>query len=245
MRHFKSFILHPSIYKDAFEEMFCRISWKPYHLDFISNAETASMCFFRTLLREESGQELCSAEQASHDGEKILLLLARMYTLMDDNPNNHHLVALLAVSTGAWIADRQGEIRELELIVSGIVSFANQSVKQQDLEELYEISLCIMLATDHFLKADLDKQNTQRPWRFLCLNHCIIATRTGNGELTRLAYDRLIKYLPEEAEVFFTLAMRKVNAGQYSPHCQNVIRDYYRMHCSEQDPTKQISVTLN
>lgn len=225
--------------------MLGRIAWQPHHLAFLADAETTSMGFFRTLVAEESGENSCSAEQATHQGEKILLLLDRLFTLMDDNAENHHLAALLAVSTGVWIAERKGQIKELEMIVSGISSFANQSVHQKDLEELYEVSLYILYAVDDCLKADLDKQNNQRPWRYLCLNHCIIATRTGNGELARLAYDWLIKYLPEEAEAFFTLGIRKVNAGQYSQHCQNVIHAYYKMYCSDHHQQKEMSMRLN
>lgn len=221
------------------------ITWKSHQLEFLANAETASMRFFRTLLMEESGQSLSSAEQASHEGEKILLLLDRLYALMDDNYENHHLVTLLAVSTGVWIADRKGEIRELDLIVSGIAAFANQSTCRHDLEELYEVSLRILCAADDYLQADLNKQDERRPWRYLCLNHCIIATRTGNGDLAKSAYDRLIKYLPEEAEPFFSLGMRKVNAGQYSPHCRKVMEVYYKMYCSDHHSPNEMNMSLN
>ena len=70
--------------------------------------------------------------------------------------------------------------------------FANQSSRREDLDSLYEISLHILYATDAYLKSDLHKQDRNRPWRLLCLNHCIIATRTGNADLARKAYDRLI-----------------------------------------------------
>ncbi len=130
--------------------------------------------------------------------------------------------------------------------MSGIASFANQSFAQQNLEELYEVSLRILYATDDYLKAGLNKYDNQRPWRYLCLNHCIIATRTGNGELARLAYNRLIKYLPEEAEAFFTLGMRKVNAGKYSPHCKSVIQEYFEMYCGDDHHQQnKISISLN
>lgn len=245
MKHFKTFILHSSLYKETFDKIFNNIAWKPHHLEFMASSETTVMFFYRTLLTEEAGQLLCPAEQASYQGEKILLLLDRLYALLDDNAENHHLITLLAVSTGAWIADRKGNIRELELIVSGIASFANQSFARQNLEELYEVSLRILYATDDYLKAGLNKHDNQCPWRYLCLNHCIIATRTGSGELARLAYNWLIKYLPEEAEAFFTLGMRKVNAGKYSQHCQDVIQEYFEMYCGDHHQQNEISMSLN
>ncbi len=245
MKHFTAFVLHSSIYKETFNKIFNNITWKPYHLEFMTNAETTSLCFFRTLRTEETGQILCPVEQANYQGEEILLLLERLQQLLDDNAENHQMITRLAVSTGIWIAARKGEIKELDLIVSGIASFANQSFLQQDLEELYEVSLRILYATDAYLKADHNKHDDQRPWRFLCLNHCIIATRTGNGELARLAYEHLIQHLPEEAEAFFTLGMRKVHAGQYSPHCQHLIQRYYERYCSDHQQQNEMSMTLN
>jgi hypothetical protein len=246
MKHFKTFVLHSSIsFKDAFDKMFNRITWKPQHMEFMANAETTSMNFFRTLLAEESGQGLCTAEQATYQGEKVLLLLDHLYVLMDYNAENHYLLTLVAISTGLWIAERKGEIKELKLIVSGIASFANQSFRKQELEEIYEISLLIMNAVDDYLKADLDKRNSRRPWRYLCLNHCIIATRTGNGNLARLSYDRLIKYLPEEAEAFFKMGMQKVNAGKYSLDCRNLIQGYYEMYSSDLHQQQKMSMRLN
>ncbi len=245
MKDFSTFVLHSSIYKDAFDKMFNSISWKPHNLEFMADAETKSMWFYRTLVSEESKLNICTAEQASYQGEQILLLLDRLYVLMDDNTENQHLLTMLAVSTGIWIADHNGTITELELIVSGIASFANKSTYQRDLEELYEISLQIIYAADDFIKSDLDKRNSQRPWRYLCLNHCIVATRTGNGELARLSYDRLIKYLPEEAEAFFKMGIQKVNSGKYSLHCQNMIRAYYDMYRSEPPQQQETSMRLN
>ncbi len=241
MRNCKTFVLNSAIYKNAFEEIFSSIPWKPHHLEFLVEAETTSQRFFRTLLAEETGQNSCSSEQATLEGEKVLLLLDRLYFLIDETAENHRLITWLAVSTGVWIAERKGEIRELDLIVSGIGAFANQSVHQHDLEELYEISLRILYAVDDFLKADLNKQNPQRPWRLLCLNHCIIATRTGNGDLARMSYDRLIEYLPEEAEAFFKMGMQKVSAGNYSLHCRSVLQAYYQMYSSDH-PQKEMNL---
>jgi hypothetical protein len=63
MKHFKSFVLHASIcFKDAFDKMFNSIIWKSEHLEFMANAQTISMNFFRTLLNEESGHGFCTDE---------------------------------------------------------------------------------------------------------------------------------------------------------------------------------------
>ena len=119
-------------------------------------------------------------------------------------------------------------------------------MQQKDLQELYEISLRVLYAVDDFFKADLDKRNLQRPWRLLCLNHCIIATRTGQGELARRSYDLLVKHLPEEAESFFDLGMKRANAGQFSFHCKSVLEAYHKMYRSNHlQPSTRMNASLN
>lgn len=98
-----------------------------------------------------------------------------------------------------------------------------ESKAQRDLKNLYDVSLRALRAADEFIKADLDKTNPQRPWRLLCLNHCILATRTGSGGVAQSTYDKLIKSLPEEAGGFFRMGSEKVRAGQFSLQCRHVM----------------------
>ena len=100
------------------------------------------------------------------------------------------------------------------------------------------------------MKADNNKSDTQRPWRLLCLNHCIIATRTGNSSLMRSAYNRLLEYLPEEADAFFRLAMQKVSTEDYSSSIVNTVRTYYKRYCcntiiADTDSTSVITTNPN
>ncbi len=233
MSGFTNYVLHSADFRKTFDGLLRSLHTNPRYTQFLVDAETTGFRFFRTLAHDESGQHAPTSEHASFEGEQILMLLSRLYSILEENAENHRLIILLAVSTGTWIADRQGEIRELELIVSGIATFANQSSNRQELEELYEISLKIIHAANDFVKADLDKRDPQRPWRLLCLNHCIIATRTDNGDLARLAYDRLINYLPEEAKDFFKMGMQKISEGQYSVHSRNIMKAYYEMFSSD------------
>ena len=54
----------------------------------------------------------------------------------------------MAVSTADWVAQREGAIRELSLVVNGIAMCANRSSQQEHLKSLYEISLRMLDATD-------------------------------------------------------------------------------------------------
>jgi len=169
---------------------------------------------------------ICQPQPADQEGEQILPLQDRPYFRLGDNDENRHRILTLAVSSADWIAQRKGEIRELSLVVNGIAMFANQSSRQEDLESTYEISLRILYVTDAYLKSDIHKQDRNRPWRLLCWNHCIIATRTGNVELARKACDRII----QEAEEFFSQGMRHARNGQLPIQCRNIIAAYYRMY---------------
>jgi len=246
MNAFKSFVLYSSLYQEVFTQLLNSVAKDPRHLEFIGDAETITTRLFRTLLQEESGLPLCSPEQATYEGEQVLLLLERLSLMMKESTKNLQYTDRLMISTGVWIAKRQGVIKELGGIVNAIARFANQSNYQQEYEELYESSLYILYAVADALKADMDKRNLQRPWRLLCLNHCIIATYTGNGELAKLAYDRLIEYLPEEAEGFFNMGMQKLLNNSDSSHCRQVLQAYYQMFSSKyhQQPLG-MNVSLN
>lgn len=219
--------------KGVFDRLLGTAPRQSWHLPFLTEFDATVNRFFITLLAEEVGQRSCSAEQATYEGDRVLLLLDRLFHLIEESAENHRLIISLAVSIGRWIALKGGEIKELDLIVSGIATYANESKTQQDLENLHDVSLRVLRAADDFIKADLDKRNPKRPWRLLCLNHCIIATRTGNGDLARSAYDRLIKFLPEEAEGFFRMGLEKIRAGQFTLQCRHVMDAYYQMYCSD------------
>lgn len=238
-------VLHSSVYQEIFDNLFQSLTTNNRRKMFLKDTQTTSSLFIQTLIAEELAQSSCSPEQASIEGERQLRLLNRLYKILDENTGYHYQAITLAVSTGTWIAEKKGNIRELELIVSGLAIFAHQVVGRQELEYLYELSLKIMRATDKHHKLDLDKSNSNRPWRLLCINHCIIATRTGNSEMARLAYDRLIQYLPEEASSFFDQGMQMAHSGQLSLNCSQVLCTYYQMYGTNQQFTRGLGVSLN
>ena len=245
MEQFNNLVLLSADYKKAFDRIFKEIPLCSRHQQYLADTESKILNFIRLLAKEESGKTSCTPEQASSEGEEILLLLNRLILMVEENAENHHPIMTLAISTGIWVAERQGEINELELIVSGIATFANQTVDKHELEELYEISLKILYAVDKFHKADLDKSNPNRPWRLLLLNHCIIATRSDNGDIARMAFDQLVHYLPEEAKDFFEMGMQKVNAGKYSFHSRSVMKAYYEMFSTNHHPQNVMEMNLN
>lgn len=215
------------------------LSRSPGLRDFVDDARATCRDFVRTLLAEENDRSPCPATQAGDQGRQVLLILDRLFFLLDDNADNHRLVTLLALSTGVWIAQHGASIDELDLIVSGIAVFANQTNQQQDLEELYEISLHVLYAVDERIRGDQDEINPQHPWRLLLLNHAIIATRTGDPDLARRSYDRLIAFVPDDAGDFFAMGLRKAEAGHFSPQCHKMLRAYREQFSSRRRSSRR------
>lgn len=171
--------------------------------------------------------------ELTREGGVMLDMLDKLFFTLSSTPENDHLIKQLAMSTGVWIVHKGGSLQEMGLLVNAVATFANQSQRQQDLEALYEASVYLLVGADEFIKADLDKRNTMRPWRLLNLNHGIIATRTNNIDLIKRAYAYLIQHLPEEAKGFFTLAWQKVQSQQHPPHVRKLVEQYYRLYTEE------------
>jgi hypothetical protein len=230
---FDSLDLRASEFKAVFDQVLGLIPKLPHTHSFLVEGGLAANRLYGVRLQEEQGYGICTPDQATYLGERALLLLDRLFHLVEETPDNHRRLIALALDTGMWIADRRGEIRELDLIVSGIAAFANESREPRTLTRLYEASLSIIEAADAFVKADTENSADARPWRLLCLNHCIIATRTGQAQLARMAFDRLIRYLPEEAPEFFRMGMQKLQSGNCPPQCTDLVRAYFQMYCTD------------
>jgi hypothetical protein len=97
------------------------------------------------------------------------------------------------------------------------------------LEKLYALTGEIQLAVTPLLQKDLEKSNPGRPWRILLLNRAIIATRTHRPELIELAYDNLVRQLPEEAPQFFRQGMQQMVALDYPLPVRRVVEKYYNL----------------
>ncbi len=239
-----TYILHPRAYENAFAEAFSKVKNPAKNAEFLTRAIATSELFLHTLQTEKNGAQKMKAHEATEKGEEILQLLDKLFFLVTQSPANDRLIKMLAISTGMWVVKKGGEIRHLDLIVNAIATFANQTKYLYHLEELYEVSLFILMATDDSIKADHDKINAQRPWRLLCLNHAIIATRSGNCELVKPAFDRLIQYLPNDAEMFFARGMKEVRTGNYPFSVRNIVIAYHNMYNQQQQDDHSMSSML-
>ncbi len=222
-----NYILNSNEYSKALDTLLSMVPQK--QLKLMTEATTTCETFVKTLRTEEVNNKV-SAIDATLKGEEILLLIIRLSFLIPPSSRSEDVINMLAISTALWVVQRDGSIKELTMIVNGISSFANHTKIDREIEELYEISLYILFATDPNVKTDKNKIDDQRPWRLLCLNHCIIATRTGNSSIARSAYDLLLEHLPEEADNFFSLAMQKVATGAYPVAVVDTVETYYQKY---------------
>ncbi len=183
--------------------------------------------------------------ELTREGTLMLDLLDKLFFTLGNNPASDQPIKRLALSTGVWIVQHGGSLQEMGLLVNAVATFANQSSRQQDLEALYEASVYLLVGADEFIKADLDKRDTMRPWRLLNLNHGIIATRTNNIEVMKRAYGFLIQHLPEEAPHFFKMAKQKVQSQQHPQHVRNLVTQYQHLFSASTPSPDGEALTLH
>ena len=77
---------------------------------------------------------------------------------------------------------------------------------------------------------NLEKTDLDRPWRMLVINRALIATRTHDTELMKIAFDMLAENLPEEASRFFEEIVEQMHIVNYPDHVREVLQHYFLMH---------------
>jgi hypothetical protein len=134
----------------------------------------------------------------------------------------------LMVALALWSARRGGRISLLEPLVNALAAIANRMHEPAALGRLCTVMDRVLDAVHPRLQQDPDKSNPGRPWRVLQLNRAIVATRSHDPERMTLAFERLIRDLPEEAPAFFREGMRQMQELNYPPQVRNVMQQYLR-----------------
>lgn len=130
-------------------------------------------------------------------------------------------------SLAVWIARQGGQLMALEAVVNALAELANQTQDTDKLAELAGLAGEIVEASAPDLKQDLEKGNPGRPWRILNINRGIMATRAHDPEMMEMAFQALIRYLPEEAPRFFAEGMGQMEALDYPSEVQAVMQRYF------------------
>jgi hypothetical protein len=190
---------------------------------------------FSTDGQSDARREVADPAENAHDihrlgeyGLNLLADLAGVAGRLDRDDLSHELEAL-CLPFALWIARQGGELSTLEPVVNAIAFQANHLREPSALEKLYAQTGEIQLAVAPLLQKDLEMSDPGRPWRVLLLNRAIIATRTHRPELIELAYDNLIRHLPQEAPEFFRQGMEQMVALDYPQPVRRVVEKYYHL----------------
>jgi len=73
----------------------------------------------------------------------------------------------------------------------------------------------------------LENMNPGRPWRVININRSIVATRSHSPEIMDVAFQALIKNLPQDAPNFFVEGMSEMERLGYPEHVRKVMTRYY------------------
>ncbi len=135
----------------------------------------------------------------------------------------------LIINIGMWCAATFTDLRSVEPIINAFSRIANQINDTEHLAHLYYTMDEIAEKVDYTLKQDMDTTNSGRPWRVLNLNMGIVATRSHDAQLIDIAYEKLMRRLPADAENFFAEGMQQMDILGYPAHVRAVVEKYYSM----------------
>lgn len=142
----------------------------------------------------------------------------------------------MAVSVADWVIRHGGHLRTLEPVVNALAELANTRHEAAELRAMADFMGRVIHSTADAVKQDLEKADPSRPWRIINLNRGIVAARSHDPKIMEEVFDDLIRYLPEDAGVFFEEGMRQMDALDYPEPVREVMARYFsawtkhRMH---------------
>jgi len=135
----------------------------------------------------------------------------------------------LSIPIALWTARNIGNLSELGSVVDALSKIANQTQDPEFLAELSGIMDEIANATAPEVKQDKDKDDAERPWRILNLNHGIVATRTHDPQIMESVFEQILLRLPDDAPGFFREGLEQMDVVGYPTHVRHIMEKYYEM----------------
>lgn len=179
----------------------------------------------------QSNQSL-KATEINELGEYGLTLLQEMATFAADSGLNQvaEQTEDLSFPFAIWLSRQNCEIKNIEPIVNALSRKAQQITEPLHLKQLFTYTGEIIECMSPRISQDLDKNNPARPWRILVLNRALIATRTHDLDVIKLAFDALIEQLPDDAPRFFEEGVEQMHQLSYPEQVKDMIQQYYLLH---------------
>jgi hypothetical protein len=184
-------------------------------------------------VREDMSAEsigMLEEKDISKIGQYALDILEAMVAFVQDKTGEQKRDLLrLSIPVSLWVARHGGKLSQIDMLVNSLAGYANEVSEPQVLADLVRIFREIIDACENEIRRDLEQTNPMRPWRILNLNYGIIATRSHQPELIELAYDTLVKNLPQDARQFFKEGMQQMDIVGYPDEVRQVVERYNRM----------------
>ncbi|MDF1528654.1 MAG: hypothetical protein P1R74_05945 [Sedimenticola sp.] len=178
--------------------------------------------------READGVSLTGATDASQIGGMILQLLDDIGQVAVNRGliKTMQQMQRFSLPTALWIAQHEGKIEKLDIVVNAIASFANEGRSQEQLEVLCDVIKQVQSAVSEKIRRDVELNDPMRPWRILNLNWGIVATRTLSPPLMASVFDQLIDAIPIDAKAFFQEGMEQMDIVGYPESVREVMVHY-------------------
>ncbi len=181
---------------------------------------------------ETSPRNRLNPEEIDELGEYGLTLLQEMSAIAYDLGLNEPADQIedLAFPFAVWLSRHNVELRKIEPVVNSLTRKASLISEPHLLKQLFSYVNEIIDSLSPSISQDLEKTNPHRPWRTLVIDRAIIATRTHDTELMKIAFDMLAESLPEEASRFFEEVVEQMHIVDYPNHVREVLQHYFLMH---------------
>lgn len=226
-----------SLLGEAFEELSEAVcdNWE-------GNEEPSPVLISRAMLQllevleqneaETSPQNRLNPEEIDELGEYGLTLLQEMSAIAYDLGMNDSAEQLedLTFPFAVWLSRHNVELRKIDPVVNSLSRKAGIISEPHLLKQLLSYVNEIIDSTSPSISQDLEKTDPDRPWRVLVINRAIIAARTHDTELMKIAFDMLAESLPEEASRFFEEIVEQMHIVNYPDHVREVLQHYFLMH---------------
>ena len=186
--------------------------------------------------KEMSAESIGMLEEKdiSQIGQFALDLLEAMVAFVQNKTGEQNRDLLrLSIPVSLWVARHGGKLSQIDMLVNSLAGYANEISEPHLLTELAGVIKEVIDACDNEIRQDLEKTNMMRPWRILNLNYGIIATRSHQPELIEMAYDALVKNLPQDARQFFKEGLQQMDIVGYPVEVREVVERYNKMWGSE------------
>lgn len=186
--------------------------------------------------KEMSAESIGMLEEKdiSQIGQFTLDLLEAMAAFVQNKTGEQNRDLLrLSIPISLWVARHGGKLSQIDMLVNSLAGYANEISEPHLLTELAGVIKEVIDACDNEIRQDLEKTNMMRPWRILNLNYGIIATRSHQPELIEMAYDALVKNLPQDARQFFKEGLQQMDIVGYPVEVREVVERYNKMWGSE------------